>query len=196
MSAFEINPCKHLTDSALIDGSFPAIKSTDNKPTPMVPSSLTLSPYARALRNEHMVGQELDSIDPDAFRTELVKCLVDYYEKIRDIEGAGGLRVEKSFFKRKFKEMKEIIDATVPEIEASSSQTADGNDSTGEDAQAGEVAAGGALEAAAAGAAAPAPPAPPAARAAGTAAGDYGAAASTAPVKKGPAPRTKGAWLG
>jgi hypothetical protein len=33
MSAFEINLCKHLTVSALVDGSFPAITSTDNKPT-------------------------------------------------------------------------------------------------------------------------------------------------------------------
>jgi hypothetical protein len=38
MLAFEINPCKHLTVSALINRSFPAIKSTDNKPTPMVTS--------------------------------------------------------------------------------------------------------------------------------------------------------------
>ncbi len=58
-------------------------------------------------------------------------------------------------------------------------QTADGNDSTREDAPAGEDAGGGALEAAAAGAA-------------GTAAGDSGAAASIAPVKKGPTPKTKG----
>jgi hypothetical protein len=65
-----------------------------------------------------MVCQELDSIEPDAFHTELVKCLADYYEKIRYMEGAGGLRVAKSF-KRKFKEIKEIIYATVPEIEAS-----------------------------------------------------------------------------
>ncbi len=38
ISAFEINPCKHLTVSALINSSFPAIKSTDNKPTPLVTS--------------------------------------------------------------------------------------------------------------------------------------------------------------
>ncbi len=54
-------------------------------------------------------------------------------------------------FKRKFMEIKEIIYATVPEIDASLSQTVDGNDSTGEDAPAGEEAAGGAQEAAAAG---------------------------------------------
>ncbi len=35
----------------------------------------------------------------------LVKCLADYYEKIRHMEGAGGLRAVKSF-KRRFKEIK------------------------------------------------------------------------------------------
>jgi len=129
MSAFEINPCKHLTVSALINSSFPAIKSTDNKPTPMVTSktagyihaliidTVTVnnseSPYARAIRNEQMICQELDSFEPEVFRTELVKCLADYYENIRYIEGAGGLRVAKSF-KRKFKAIHEIIYASVP----------------------------------------------------------------------------------
>ena len=124
MSAFEINPCKHLTVSALIDGSFPAKASTDNKPTPMVTSktagnihaliidTVTVnnseSPYARAIRNEQMICQELESIEPEAFRTEMVKCLADYYENIRYIEGAGGLRVAKSI-KRKFKAIQEII---------------------------------------------------------------------------------------
>jgi hypothetical protein len=85
MSAFEINPHKHLTVSALIYGFLPAIKSTDNKPTPMVTSKtagyihaliidiVTLnnseSPYARAIRNEQMICQELDSIEPEAFCT-------------------------------------------------------------------------------------------------------------------------------
>ncbi len=55
--------------------------------------------------------------------------------------------------KRKFKE---IIYATVPETEASSSQTVDGNDGAGEDAPAGEDAAGSAPEAGAAAQAAPA----------------------------------------
>ncbi len=69
----------------------------------------------------------------------------DYYENIRDMEGAGGLRVAKSF-KRKFKAIHEIIYTSVP----SSSQTVDGNDSNGEDAPAGEDATGGAPEDAAA----------------------------------------------
>ncbi len=59
---------------------------------------------------DEMMCKELDSIEPEAFHTELVKtakCLADYYEKIRDMEGAGGLRVAKSF-KHKFKEIKEI----------------------------------------------------------------------------------------
>ncbi len=161
MSAFEINPCKHLTVSALIYGSFPAIKCTDNKPTPMVTSktagyihaliidTVTVNnsepPYARAIQNEQMICQELDSIEPEAFRTELVKCLADYYENIRNMEGAGGLCVAKSF-KRKFKAIHRIIYASVSEIEASSSQTVDGNDSNGEDAPAGEDATGGALD--------------------------------------------------
>jgi hypothetical protein len=71
MLAFEINPCKHLTVSALIDSSFPAIKSTDNKPTPMVTSKTagyihaliidivtfnnSESPKACAIRNEQMI---------------------------------------------------------------------------------------------------------------------------------------------
>ncbi len=104
MSAFDINQCKHHTVSALLDSTFPAIESTDNQPTPMIASktvgyihaliidTVTLnnseSPYARALRNEQMVTQELDEMDPHKFRSELVKCLADYYENVRDMEGA------------------------------------------------------------------------------------------------------------
>jgi hypothetical protein len=57
MSLFEINPSKLLTITSLSDSTFPAIQSTDNKPTPFVsprtvayihgdstPSSSTLSP--------------------------------------------------------------------------------------------------------------------------------------------------------
>ncbi len=50
------------------------------------PSSWTLSlsiapsPPTRAIRNEQMICQELDSTEPEAFRTELGKCLADYYE--------------------------------------------------------------------------------------------------------------------
>ncbi len=122
-----------------------------------------------------MICQELDSIEPEAFHTELVKCLADFYENIRDMEGAGGLHVAKSF-KRKFKAIHEII-----YVSASSSQPLDGNDSNGEDAQDGEDATDGAPEgASAASAAAPA-----------------AAPADTAPPsKKAPATRGKGTGRG
>jgi hypothetical protein len=157
-----------------------------------VPLNNSESPYPCALRNQQMVCQELDSTEPEAFRTELVKCLTDYYEKFRDMEGAGGLRVAKSF-KRKFEDF----------FLASSSQTVDGEDAlTGEDAAGGALEAGAAtpaapaaLEAGAAGAAPLAAPVAPAARADGAAAGDSVAAASAAPVKKPPAPRGKGSGL-
>ncbi len=51
-----------------------------------------------------MVTQELDEMDPHKFRPELVKCLADYYENVRDMEGAGGLHCVKSF-KRKIKDI-------------------------------------------------------------------------------------------
>ena len=66
-----------------------------------------------------MICQELESIEPEAFRTELVKCLADYYENICDMEGAGDLRVAKSF-KCKFTAIHKNIYASVPEIKASS----------------------------------------------------------------------------
>jgi hypothetical protein len=133
MLAFDINPCKHLTVSALLDSTFPAIESTDNQPAPMITSktvgyihaliidTVTLnnseSLYARTLRNEQMVTQELDKMDPHKFRSESVKCLADYYKNVRDMEGAGGLHCVKSF-KRKFKD---IAPPTLDSIKASSS---------------------------------------------------------------------------
>ncbi len=110
--------------------------------------------------------QELDEMDPHKFRSELVKCLADYYENVRYMEGAGGLHCVKSF-KRKFKD---IAPLTMDNIEASSLQAADAEDGegTGDDAQS-------------AGAAAPA--VSPAAEPADTA----------PPAKKAPATRGKGA---
>jgi hypothetical protein len=143
ISAFGINPCKHLTVSALLDSTFSVIESTDNQPTPMITfktvsyihaliiDTVTLnnseSPYARALRNEQMVTQELDEMDPHKFRSESVKYLADYYEKVRDMEGAEGLHCVKSF-KHKFKD---IGPPTLNNIEASSSQAAAGGRSGG-----------------------------------------------------------------
>ncbi len=103
------------------------------------------------------MADETRLVDPPFIPNTMELVHADYYENIRDMEGAGDLRVAKSF-KRKFKAIREITYASVPEIEASSSQTVDGNDSNGEDAPAEEDATGGALEGAAAGAAAPAQP--------------------------------------
>ncbi len=88
-----------------------------------------------------MATQELEKMDHHEFRSELVKCLADYYENVRDIKGAGGLHCVKSV-KRKFK------DITPPtfkldNIEASSSQAVDAEDGegTGDDAQSAGAAA-------------------------------------------------------
>jgi hypothetical protein len=106
MSVYEINPSEllRLTISALVESSFPAIKATDNQPTPFVsPRTVAYihalvintvsmhhsdSPNARALRNETMVRQELQNMTPVAFRNELRSCFVSYYEGILKMDGA------------------------------------------------------------------------------------------------------------
>jgi hypothetical protein len=61
-------------------------------------AALSTEPHkARALRNETMV-EELE-LNNDAFRSELRDCLVDYYEYILKMDGAGG----SSTLKRKFR---------------------------------------------------------------------------------------------
>jgi hypothetical protein len=55
----------------------------------------------RALRNEKMVIEELEK-NADVYRTELRDCLVDYYEQILKMDGAGGIP-RSSTFKHKFK---------------------------------------------------------------------------------------------
>ena len=78
MATFQINPCKHNTVHDLVNSTFPAIKATDNKPTPAVtPKTVgyihalvidvvtfhsTEAPYARALRNQDIVCGELDKL--------------------------------------------------------------------------------------------------------------------------------------
>ena len=107
MSLLQVNPCKHNTVQDIVTCIFPAIKSTDNKPTPAITSKTigyihalvmdtltfnsTEAPYARALQNQAMICAELDKLTPAAFQTELRDCLVDYYEKVCLMEGAGGL---------------------------------------------------------------------------------------------------------
>jgi hypothetical protein len=61
----------------------------------------TEPPKARALRNETMVVEELE-LNKDVFRSELRDCLVDYYENILKMDGAGGMPWA-STFNRNFK---------------------------------------------------------------------------------------------
>jgi uncharacterized membrane protein len=118
MSLLHVNPCKHNTVQDIVTCIFPAIKSTDNKPTPAITSKTigyihalvmdtltfnsTEAPYARALQNQAMICAELDKLTPAAFQTELRDCLVDYYEKVCLMVGAGGALSTKPH-KRKFK---------------------------------------------------------------------------------------------
>ena len=117
MSLFEINPSKLLTITSLSDSTFPAIQSTDNKPTPFVsPRTVAYihallidtvsahhsdSPYAQALQNETLVREELQKLDPVEFRNDLCACLTIHYEGILKKEGASGLPLAVTF-KRKF----------------------------------------------------------------------------------------------
>jgi hypothetical protein len=103
MSAFQINPCTLLTVIRLMDCTFPAIKSTDDKRTPYVTSGIVGYIYALLIRssstqspsiiqtpptlvhfevrNEKMVCEELETMKPEDFSTdatELRDCLVDY----------------------------------------------------------------------------------------------------------------------
>ena len=55
-----------------------------------------------ALQNQAMICGELDRLTPAAFQTELRDCLVDYYEKVCLMVGAGGALSIKTH-KRKYK---------------------------------------------------------------------------------------------
>ena len=116
MSALEVIPSYGRTVTRILESTFPAIKATDDEPTPlvskhtvgyihalMIDSHTLLSteqPRGRALRNETMVVEELEA-NKDVFRTELRDCLVDYYETILRMDGAGGVPLSIRF-KRRF----------------------------------------------------------------------------------------------
>jgi hypothetical protein len=68
---------------------------------------------------EILMADETRLVDPPFIPNTMELVQADYYENIRDMEGAGGLCMAKSF-KPKFKAIHEIIYAPVPEIEASS----------------------------------------------------------------------------
>ena len=87
MSLLQVNACQHITVQDIVTCVFPAIKSTDDKPTPAITSKTigyiqalvmdtltfnsTEAPYARALQNQAMICGELDQLTPAAFQTEL-----------------------------------------------------------------------------------------------------------------------------
>ena len=113
LSAYDINPSKLLTVTSLLDSTFPAIKTTNNQPTPLVSprtvgyihaliiDTVSLhhsdSPNCRALRTEIMVRDELQKSDPAVLRTELMTCFTSYYEGILKMEGASGLPLAVAF---------------------------------------------------------------------------------------------------
>ena len=106
MSLLQVNPCQHNTVQDIVTCVFPAITASNNKPTPaitpmtigyihaLVMDTLTFNsteaPYARALVNQAVIVGELDKLTPAAFQTELRNCLVDYYENVCLMVGAGG----------------------------------------------------------------------------------------------------------
>ena len=132
MSLYEINPVKTLTIEALVNGSFPAIKATDDEALPFVgPRTVayvhalivdtvtvlqTESPNAEALRNESMLRQELEKMKPAVMRKQLQRCLETYYEDVLKIRGASG-RPNVSVYKRKFDEVLEEEQAEMEEGE-------------------------------------------------------------------------------
>ena len=124
-SWFQINSCNHITVNHVVNSTFPAIKSTDNKPTPVVtPKTVgyihtlvidtltfhsTEAPYDRALIVQEDVCGELNELTPSAFQTELRDCLVDCYEKVCLMDGPSGLPSVRTN-KRKFKPTAPIPD--------------------------------------------------------------------------------------
>ena len=118
MSLLQVNPCQHNTVQDIVTCVFPAITASNNKPTPaitpmtigyihaLVMDTLTFNsteaPYARALVNQAVIIGELDKLTPAAFQTELRNCLVDYYENVCLMVGAGGA-LSIPTHKRKFK---------------------------------------------------------------------------------------------
>ena len=115
MQQMLINVSKNNTIHLLLQKQFPAIKSSDNKPTyyvtpktigyihaivtdciPRLPSDAC---NQRALRNETMILEVLEAQEPAVFRQQLFNTLTTYYEEIQSMSGAGG-RPKPKHFKR------------------------------------------------------------------------------------------------
>ena len=115
MQQLLINVSKNNTIHSLLQKQFPAIKSSDNKPTyyvtpktigyihaivtdciPRLPSDTC---NQHALRNETMILEVLEAQEPAVFRQQLFSTLTTYYEEIQSMSGAGG-RPKPKHFKR------------------------------------------------------------------------------------------------
>ena len=141
MSLFHVSPGKGSTVPKIVNDTFPAIRATNDQPTPMITSKTvgyihalvidtltfhsTDATFAQAIINSEVICGELDALTPAAFRAELSACLLDYYEKICGMAGVGGV---KSVPRRRFA-AKTAVAAAAAEIDADgpSSQAADGD---------------------------------------------------------------------
>jgi hypothetical protein len=102
----QINVSKNNTIHSLLQKQFPAIKSSDNKPTyyvtpktigyihGIVTDCIKRLPSDAcnqcALRNEIMILEVLEAQEPAVFRHQLFNTLMKYYEEIQSMSGAGG----------------------------------------------------------------------------------------------------------
>ena len=121
MMLLEISPSKDLTIIALLGSEFPAIKATNDLPTPVITPrtvayihaliidtvsySFSETTYARALRTENMARKELASMPLVDFRSELRIAMTSYYEGILKLEGASGERKAVAAYKHKIRPM-------------------------------------------------------------------------------------------
>ena len=113
MQRLKIVPAKNRTIAAVMDSTFPPIKSFGGISTPyvtpktisyihaLVVDSISLhhsdALHMRALANELMVLEVLDPMSPEAFREEFLAVLDKYFLQIAKRAGASGRPVQKSF---------------------------------------------------------------------------------------------------
>ncbi len=116
MQQLQISITKNNTIHTLLHKQFPAVKSSNNKPTYYVtPKSIgyihwivtdyitrlpTDACTQHALRNEIMILEVLEAQEPAVFRQELFNTLTTYYEEVQSMSCAGG-RPKPKHFKRR-----------------------------------------------------------------------------------------------
>ncbi len=112
MQQLQINPTKNRTIPLLVHKQFPAIKSSDDKPT----NNVTVTPKTisyihwivtdsitcltsdacnqQALRIEIMILEVLEKQEPAVFRQKLFNTLTHYYEEIQSMFGGESAPVD------------------------------------------------------------------------------------------------------